>query len=215
MSIKMREQNFEREHDFLFKIVVVGDSNVGKSSLICRYCDESFTDSFISTIGIDFKFKTLEEKGKKVKLQIWDSSGQERFRSIIPSLYRGAKGIVLVFDVTDVSSFKNVSLWIEEIKKTASEDAQLILVGNKSDLMESREVERIEAQQFAFQNDCLYFETSAKSTENVEFLFQEMTRLIFKRRGENVLNSEKKEIIVPIKPISSKKIVSCNFCSIL
>jgi len=77
------------------------------------------------------------------------------------------------------------------------------------------EVERIEAQQFAFQNDCLYFETSAKSAKNVEFLFQEMTRLIFKRRGENVLNSEKKEIIIPIKPISSKKIVSCNFCSIL
>jgi len=113
---------------------------VGKSCLLLRFSDGSFTTSFITTIGIDFKIRTIELDGKRIKLQIWDTAGQERFRTITTAYYRGAMGILLVYDVTDESSFNNIRNWIRNIEQHASDSVNKILVGNKADMDESKRV---------------------------------------------------------------------------
>lgn len=129
--------------------MLIGDSGVGKSSLLLQYVDKSFNDTFISTIGVDFKIKTLELDGKIVKLQIWDTAGQERFRTICSSYYRGAHCIILVYDMTDVNSFNNLKEWFKEIDRYAFENVSKIIVGNKSDLDMQRVVDFQIAKSFA------------------------------------------------------------------
>ncbi|KAL4341336.1 hypothetical protein GQ457_08G012770 [Hibiscus cannabinus] len=122
------------DYDYLIKLLLIGDSGVGKSCLLLRFSDGSFTTSFITTIGIDFKIRTVELDGKRIKLQIWDTAGQERFRTITTAYYRGAMGILLVYDVTDESSFNNIRNWIRNIEQHASDNVNKILVGNKADM---------------------------------------------------------------------------------
>ena len=122
-----------REYDHLFKLVLIGDSGVGKSCLLLRFADFSFQESYISTIGVDFRFRTVDIGDKKVKLQIWDTAGQERFRTITSAYYRGADGIIMVYDVTNVESFENVKNWLKEVEDHASEDTCKLMIGNKND----------------------------------------------------------------------------------
>ncbi|CAM0905613.1 unnamed protein product [Alopecurus aequalis] len=122
------------DYDHLIKLLLIGDSGVGKSCLLLRFSDDTFTTSFITTIGIDFKVRTVELDGRRVKLQIWDTAGQERFRTITTAYYRGAMGILLVYDVTDESSFNNIRNWIRNIEQHASDNVNKILVGNKVDM---------------------------------------------------------------------------------
>ena len=129
------------EYDYLFKLLLIGDSGVGKSCLLLRFADDTYTESYISTIGVDFKIRTIELDGKTIKLQIWDTAGQERFRTITSSYYRGAHGIIVVFDVTDQESFNNVKQWLHEIDRYASADVKKLLVGNKCDLTTKKQVE--------------------------------------------------------------------------
>eukprot|EP00923_Selenidium_pygospionis_P034802 GHVN01060536.1.p1 GENE.GHVN01060536.1~~GHVN01060536.1.p1 ORF type:complete len:147 (+),score=14.68 GHVN01060536.1:81-521(+) len=126
------------EYNYLFKLLLIGDSGVGKSCLLLRFADDVYTASFIATIGVDFKIRTIEQDGKIIKLQIWDTAGQERFRTITSSYYRGAHGIIIVYDVTDRESFNNVKIWMQEIDKYAMESVNKLLVGNKSDLSSKR-----------------------------------------------------------------------------
>ena len=128
------------------KLLLIGDSAIGKTSLLLRYMDDRFSQSFVSTIGIDFKVKLLELDGQKVRLQIWDTAGQERFRTITSSYYRGAHGIIIVYDITDRESFDNVKQWLNEIDRYACENVNKLLVGNKSDMDSKRQVETQEAK---------------------------------------------------------------------
>ena len=169
------------EYDYLFKLLLIGDSGVGKSCLLLRFADNTYTDSYISTIGVDFKIRTLDIEGKTVKLQIWDTAGQERFRTITSSYYRGAHGIIVVYDVTDKVSFNNVKQWLGEIDRYACQSVNKLLVGNKADLVEKKVVDYNEAKEFAEGLGISFLETSAKSAQNVEEAFLTMTRQIKER----------------------------------
>ncbi|EPY26771.1 hypothetical protein STCU_00687 [Strigomonas culicis] len=166
------------EYDYLFKLLLIGDSGVGKSCLLLRFADDSYTDSYISTIGVDFKIRTLNLDGKVIKLQIWDTAGQERFRTITSSYYRGAHGIIVVYDTTDMESFKNVKTWLNEIEKYASENVNKLLVGNKSDLVTKKAVDTQVAKEFADSLGIPFLETSAKNATNVEEAFIRMATTI-------------------------------------
>ncbi|KAJ2472509.1 ras GTPase [Coemansia sp. RSA 2322] len=171
------------EYDYLFKLLLIGDSGVGKSCLLLRFADDTYTESYISTIGVDFKIRTIELEGKTVKLQIWDTAGQERFRTITSSYYRGAHGIIVVYDVTDTETFSDVKQWLQEIDRYASEGVNKLLVGNKSDLEDARQVDYTAAKEFADALGLSFLETSAKSSTNVEQAFLTMAKQIKDRMG--------------------------------
>merc|ERR1711883_18175 len=137
------------EYDYLFKLLLIGDSGVGKSCLLLRFADDTYTESYISTIGVDFKIRTIELDGKTIKLQIWDTAGQERFKTITSSYYKGAHGIIVTYDITDRDSFAKVSEWMSEVDKHANENISRILVGNKKDLEDNRQVPYNEAKDLA------------------------------------------------------------------
>eukprot|EP00049_Salpingoeca_infusionum_P009436 m.157886 g.157886 ORF g.157886 m.157886 type:complete len:217 (+) comp14336_c0_seq1:3754-4404(+) len=180
------------EYDFLFKLLLIGDSGVGKSCLLLRFADDTYTESYISTIGVDFKIRTIELEGKTIKLQIWDTAGQERFRTITSSYYRGAHGIIVVYDVTDADSFANVKQWLGEIERYACDNVNKLLVGNKSDLVSRKAVEYTAAKDFADGMGIPFLETSAKNATNVEQAFMTMAAEIKSRMGPTAESKEKK-----------------------
>ncbi|KAJ1903918.1 GTP-binding protein, partial [Tieghemiomyces parasiticus] len=149
--------------------------------LLLRFSDDSFTPSFITTIGIDFKIRTIELDGKRIKLQIWDTAGQERFRTITTAYYRGAMGILLVYDVTDERSFNNIHNWIRNVEQYANEGVNRILVGNKCDMDEKKVISKEQGQALAEEHQIRFLETSAKSNINVEEAFFSLARDIKKR----------------------------------
>ncbi|OMO97137.1 Small GTPase superfamily [Corchorus olitorius] len=216
------------DYDYLIKLLLIGDSGVGKSCLLLRFSDGSFTTSFITTIGIDFKIRTIELDGKRIKLQIWDTAGQERFRTITTvsvkklgvnvsilclsltlfnpliaillihefyAYYRGAMGILLVYDVTDESSFNNIRNWIRNIEQHASDNVNKILVGNKADMDESkRAVPTSKGQALADEYGIKFFETSAKTNLNVEEVFFSIARDIKQRLADSDSRAEPQTI---------------------
>ncbi|XP_021349357.1 GTP-binding protein YPTC1-like [Mizuhopecten yessoensis] len=179
----------DKEYDFLFKYLLIGDSGVGKSSLLLRFADDVFSDTYISTIGVDFKIRTVDVDNKVVRLQVWDTAGQDRFKSITASFYRGAHGIMLVYDVTDMESFQHVETWIKEVDRYGSCDHNMILVGNKSDLSGKRVVTYEKGKEFAEKLGISFMETSAKSSTNVETLFMTMAAEIKSTIAEDKLDT--------------------------
>ena len=180
------------EYDYLFKYLIIGNSGVGKSCLLIRFTDDKYEEGYVTTIGVDFKIKTLIIEGKSVKLQIWDTAGQERFRNIVSSYYKGAHGIMMVYDITDLESFRYLDSWIKEIEKNASKNVYKILVGNKNDLEKNRKVTFEKGKEFANLHGMKFFETSAKENKNVEEAFKEMTKDIinsFKKVNEKLNSS--------------------------
>lgn len=176
-SSSSSNNNNGKPFDVLVKLLLIGDSGVGKSCLLLRYSDDKFTTSFITTIGIDFKIKTINLDQKKVKMQIWDTAGQERFRTITAAYYRGAHGVLLVYDVTDETSFENVRNWMRNIEAHASEGVKVCLIGNKCDCEESkRKVTKDRGMALAKEFGVPFFETSAKSGLRVEEAFSAMAR---------------------------------------
>ncbi|BES99146.1 unnamed protein product [Nesidiocoris tenuis] len=165
-----------KSYDYLFKLLLIGDSGVGKTCVLFRFSEDAFNNTFISTIGIDFKIRTIELDGKKIKLQIWDTAGQERFRTITTAYYRGAMGIMLVYDITNEKSFDNIKNWIRNIEENATTDVEKMLLGNKCDAAEKRVVSREKGEQLAIEYGIKFMETSAKDSINVETAFFSIAR---------------------------------------
>lgn len=181
-----------RDYDHLFKLLIIGDSGVGKSSLLLRFADNTFSGSYITTIGVDFKIRTVEINGEKVKLQIWDTAGQERFRTITSTYYRGTHGVIVVYDVTSAESFVNVKRWLHEINQNC-DDVCRILVGNKNDDPERKVVETEDAYKFAGQMGIQLFETSAKENVNVEEMFNCITELVLRAKKDNLAKQQQQQ----------------------
>ncbi|KAH3732721.1 GTP-binding protein YPTM2 [Pelomyxa schiedti] len=160
----------------LVKMLVIGDSAVGKTTLLLRYCEHRFDFSYVATIGVDFKMKTVKMGGKNYVMQIWDTAGHERFRTITASLYRDCMGIVLVYSIDDEGSFHSVKQWVHEITKNVGSDVSIVLVGNKSDLVDRRAVAMEAGLELAELFELPFFETSAKNSLNVDAAF--MTLLL-------------------------------------
>jgi len=179
------------DYEYLFKIVLVGDSGVGKSCLLLRFADDNFTSSHICTIGVDFRFRRLTVGNKTVKMQIWDTAGQERFRTMSSAYYRGAHGIVIVYDVTNQKSFDNIEDWITEVNHHASKNSIKVLVGNKADLDWKRLVNKQQAKAMAESIGISFLETSAKDSTNVEEAFVTMAEQLVRAK-----DSSAKEMIV-------------------
>lgn len=150
---------------------MIGDSGVGKTCLLLRYANDSFSPTFITTIGIDFKIKNIQLDGKRIKVQIWDTAGQERFRTITTSYFRGAQGILLVYDVTDRNSFSSIRNWVSQIQMHADVNVNKILIGNKCDMEDQRAVSKEEGMALAKEYSVHFFETSAKQDKDVEKAF--------------------------------------------
>ena len=164
------------DFDDLFILVLIGDSGAGKSCLLNRYAGGDFTDHYISTVGVDFKLRTINSNGVRTKLQIWDTAGQERFRTVSSTYYRGAHGVAVVYDVTSASSFANVERWLGEIEKYGRKDVPKILLGNKSDLGE-RETTAQAARRFAEERHLAFAEVSAKTGDGVDDAFATLAQL--------------------------------------
>merc|ERR1711959_139003 len=161
------------DFDYLFKVVLIGDSAVGKSQLLSRFTRNEFMLQSKSTIGVEFATRSIQVDGKTVKAQIWDTAGQERYRAITSAYYRGAVGALLVYDITKEVSFDDVkTIWLEELRQHADEKIVIMLVGNKSDLRHLRHVTTEEAREFAEKNNLSFIETSALGGENVDRAFE-------------------------------------------
>jgi len=169
------------EPEALVKILLLGDSGVGKSSMLLRFSEDEFDETYINTIGIDFKTRSVEIEGKKIKLQIWDTAGQERFQSLQALYYRGAQGIVLVYDLTKGKSFSDIRQWISAVDKHANSVAVRMLVGNKADLGSQREVSFEEGKRLADEFGLLFGEASAKVGAGVSDAFMQVATTIAKR----------------------------------
>jgi len=167
---------------FLYKVVVTGDSGVGKTNIISRFTSNEFNIENKATIGVEFGHAELTVNDTKVKVQIWDTAGQERFRAVTRGYYRGAVGALMVYDITKAQTFKNVEKWMQELREYADPDIAIMLVGNKSDLKSNREVATEDAKAFAKKNSLLYIEASALDGENIKEAFQQTVNAIHEQR---------------------------------
>ncbi|KAF7639521.1 hypothetical protein Mgra_00000850 [Meloidogyne graminicola] len=184
--------------DYGFTVMLLGDSCTGKTCILIRFKDNTFmNNNFISTVGIDYRNKIVELGRKRVKLQVWDTAGQERFRSLTASYYRDADALLLIYDVTNRASFEHIRDWLSQVKEYAKEDVKLTLVGNKIDLGNQRKVKIDEGKQLAKDYDIPFIETSAKSGQNINEIFYNLTKrlLTFIEKKEGKEEEEEKIII--------------------
>ena len=185
-------------YEQLYKIIIIGDSGVGKSNILGRYLHNEFKHDTKSTVGVEFGSKQLKVDGVNIKLQIWDTAGEERYRAITSAYYKGSKGCFIVYDITSEISFENVEKWYEEIRKSAEKEISIILVGNKCDLENERKVSIELGQSKAKNLNCPFFETSALNNTNIVTAFQSISENIYNRcKNEKNLEDDDDYEIVP------------------
>ena len=178
------DNNLEEENDFnvyddKYKIMLIGESSVGKSSILSRYTKNDFAGEYLTTLGIDFQDKMIEINNSKIRLQLWDTAGQERYRNLARNYFNTSNGFIIVFDVTSIDSFNAVEYWLSQINLYAPLDVKSVIVGNKIDLLEKRKVNKNDAFEMAEKNKFKYFECSAKTGEGVNDVFDTLAKEIF------------------------------------
>jgi Ras-related protein Rab-11A len=178
-------------YDLIFKIVLIGDSGVGKTNILSRYINNEFSLATQSTVGVEFGSKIIKKNGKVIKLQIWDTAGQERYKSITSAYYKGSRGAFVVYDITRKTTYDNIDKWIGELKTNGSEDVLIMLVGNKSDLEDKREVITEEVEKKAQEQKLAFCETSALNGKNVEYAFENLINEILKKVEKDKINEAK------------------------
>ena len=178
-------QNKPSNYQYIFKLILIGDSGVGKTCILQRYMKHIFEENYKCTIGVDFLMKSIVINGQTVKLQLWDTAGQEKYKSMVSSYYRGANVALIVFDLTNHQSFDALPMWIENFYKNGPEQKNIILIGNKKDLVDLRKVTQQEAEAFSETNNMMYFETSAKEGDNIEYIFNYAAEKLLEFYGGN------------------------------
>ena len=178
-----------KEPDIILKLLFLGDASVGKTSILANYNGNIFEEQTIGTIGVEYVYKTITYKNFKIKLQIWDTSGEERFRSITKSFYRNADGLFLLYDLTNENSFDSIKNWIRNIREY-NNDLKILLIGNKLDLIEERVISTEKATNFAKNNNLEYIETSAKDGTNIKKSFETLIDLILNGKSEQEILAE-------------------------
>ncbi|XP_037544016.1 ras-related protein Rab-6A isoform X2 [Nematolebias whitei] len=179
-----------------FKLVFLGEQSVGKTSLITRFMYDSFDNTYQATIGIDFLSKTMYLEDRTIRLQLWDTAGQERFRSLIPSYIRDSAAAVVVYDITNVNSFQQTTKWIDDVRTERGSDVIIMLVGNKTDLADKRQITTEEGEQRAKETNVLFIETSAKTGYNVKQLFRRVAAAL---PGMDTTQDKSREDMIDIK----------------
>ena len=181
--------NSEQEPDIILKILIIGDTSVGKTSILANYNGDNFDEKAIGTIGVEYLYKTITYKNMRIKLQLWDTSGEERFRSITKNFYRNANGVFLVYDITKEESFQNIRDWLRDIKEYNG-DLKIMILGNKLDLIDQRVVTTERATNYASRNNLQYLETSAKDGTNIQKSFDKLIELILGGRTQEEILDE-------------------------
>ncbi|KAI7904689.1 GTP-binding protein [Cokeromyces recurvatus] len=179
-------------YNYIIKYIIIGDTGVGKSCILLQFTDKRFMPAHDLTIGVGFGTRFIKVNDQQIKLQIWDTAGQESFRSITRSYYRGAAGALLVYDITRRETFEHLTVWLEDVRQHANPNTVIMLIGNKCDLESNRQVSTEEAAKFAEENGLYFLETSAKSAENVEEAFERTAKAIQEKIQTGVIdmNSE-------------------------
>ncbi|EMD69542.1 hypothetical protein COCC4DRAFT_123300 [Bipolaris maydis ATCC 48331] len=192
-----------------FKLVFLGEQSVGKTSLITRFMYDSFDNTYQATIGIDFLSKTMYLEDRTVRLQLWDTAGQERFRSLIPSYIRDSSVAVVVYDITNKKTFENTRKWVDDVRGERGNDVIIVLVGNKTDLNDKREVTTAQGEEEAKKNNLMFIETSAKVGHNVKALFKRIAQALPGMEGEGQ-QGQSQMIDVNINPSQPAQENSCS-----
>ncbi|KAF9959118.1 Ras- protein Rab-2A [Modicella reniformis] len=190
-------------YDYIIKYIIIGDTGVGKSCLLLQFTDKRFQPAHDLTIGVEFGARFVTVDGKQIKLQIWDTAGQESFRSITRSYYRGAAGALLVYDITRRDTFNHLTTWLEDARQHANANTTIMLIGNKNDLENKRAVTEAEGKEFAERHGLYFMETSAKTSENVEQAFVKTASDIYNKIQSGVFDVHNEAHGIKIGPMHS------------
>ena len=181
--------------EMIFKIIIIGDSTTGKTNILSKYLNDKYEKDFKATIGVELGNKTLKIKNDTVNIQIWDTAGQERYRSMTKAYYKGALGALIVYDITNRNSFENVENWMTDLKSSADQKVSILLIGNKNDLEEEREVKIEEGEKRAQEYDIAFLETSAKNGNNIEMAFKTLIEEVYNKCHKDFESVAKVEIM--------------------
>ena len=194
------------EYELMVKIILIGDSGVGKTNIMSKYLKDKFMEFSKSTIGVEFSTKIFNHEGHKIKAQIWDTAGQEKFRAMGPTYYKGSKGAFIIYDITKRQSFLSVENWINDLREIGDPDLIIIIIGNKSDLEEARAVAKEEGETKAQSFQCAFLETSALSGNNIDIAFKTMVTQIFDKYRKNSVDEEHFGTNKNVKDLNSGKV---------